>query len=224
MGDPVPSSAISDATVGGLSVIVVTGGADGDVLTRQSDGTYLPETPASGGIGGSVGSTDNRLVRSDGTGGSTVQSTGITVDDSNSITGVGSLTLSGNITHTGGTAFLATVLASGDIYLSGYNAYIALNGSGGSSTFDIRTQSTARIRNYANSAFAGLLVGSIVSDALICAGTYTVGTLPSASANAYKFATVSDSSVTTFGSTVAGSGSSKVMVFSNGTNWTVCAA
>lgn len=66
--------------------------------------------------------------------------------------------------------------------------------------------------------------GSITSSALICAGTYTVGTLPSAAANAYKFANVSDSSVTTFGTTVAGGGSSKVMVYSNGTNWTVCAA
>lgn len=59
---------------------------------------------------------------------------------------------------------------------------------------------------------------------LVSAGTYTAGTLPSAASNAYKFATVSDSSVTTFGTAVAGGGSSKVMVFSNGSNWTVCAA
>lgn len=221
--DPIFAANIIDATTGGVSLIQISGGSTGQVLTRQSDGTYAPAT-VSAGIGGSVGSNENRLVKTSGTGGSTVQGTGITVDSSNNITGAGSLTISGNFTQSGGTASLATVLASGDIYLSGYNAYISLNGSGGSSTFDIRTQSTARIRNYANSAFAGLLVGSIVSDALICAGTYTVGTLPSASANAYKFATVSDSSVTTFGSTVAGGGSSKVMVFSNGTNWTVCAA
>lgn len=43
---------------------------------------------AAGTIGGSTGSTDNRLIRSDGTGGSTIQSTGITVDDSNNVTGV----------------------------------------------------------------------------------------------------------------------------------------
>lgn len=56
MGDPVPSSAISDATTGGLSVIVITGGSDGDVLTQQADGTYAPETPSSGGSpGGSSG-------------------------------------------------------------------------------------------------------------------------------------------------------------------------
>ena len=44
MSDPVPSSAIYDATIGGRSVIVVSGGATGDVLTLQADGTYLPET------------------------------------------------------------------------------------------------------------------------------------------------------------------------------------
>lgn len=56
MGDPVPSSSISDATTGGLSVIVISGGSTGDVITKQSDGTYLPVTPASGGSpGGSSG-------------------------------------------------------------------------------------------------------------------------------------------------------------------------
>jgi hypothetical protein len=50
MSDPVPSSAIYDATTGGLSVIVITGGSTGDVLTQQSDGTYAPVTPSSGGV------------------------------------------------------------------------------------------------------------------------------------------------------------------------------
>lgn len=73
-------------------------------------------------------------------------------------------------------------------------------------------------------ALGSLLLTNLTASGLICAGTYTAATLPSASANAYKFATVSDSSVTTFGSTVAGGGSGKVQVFSNGSNWTVCAA
>lgn len=49
MSDPVPSSAIYDATTGGRSVIVITGGSTGDVLTLQGDGTYAPVTPESGG-------------------------------------------------------------------------------------------------------------------------------------------------------------------------------
>jgi hypothetical protein len=52
-------------------------------------------------------------------------------------------------------------------------------------------------------------------------GDFTVGTLPSAVANAGYECNVTDSSVTTFGSTVAGGGSSRVKLYSNGTNWTV---
>jgi polyisoprenoid-binding protein YceI len=55
-------------------------------------------------------------------------------------------------------------------------------------------------------------------------GDFTVATLPSASANPGHEANATDSSVTTFGSTVAGGGSSRVKVYSNGTNWTVQAA
>lgn len=52
-------------------------------------------------------------------------------------------------------------------------------------------------------------------------GDLTVATLPTASSNAGLEVNVSDSSVTTFGTTVAGGGSSHVKVRSNGTNWTV---
>lgn len=58
---------------------------------------------------------------------------------------------------------------------------------------------------------------------VIIPGTFTVGTLPSAASNDGAMARVSDSSVTTWGSTVVGGGSSKVAVRSNGTNWTVYA-
>lgn len=46
---------------------------------------------ASAKIAGNVGSTDNRLVRADGTGGKTVQGSAITVDDSGNLTGVGTI-------------------------------------------------------------------------------------------------------------------------------------
>lgn len=67
------------------------------------------------------------------------------------------------------------------------------------------------------------LVG-ITASTTICAGTYTVATLPSASANTYKFANVSDSLAPTLGATVAAGGSAKCQVWSDGTNWKVCAA
>ncbi len=43
------------ATPGGLSLLVVSGGADGQVLTQQADGTYAPEAAAGGSPGGSSG-------------------------------------------------------------------------------------------------------------------------------------------------------------------------
>ena len=50
----------------------------------------------------------------------------------------------------------------------------------------------------------------------------TVATLPSAAtAGVGSRAFVTDSSVSTFGSTVAGGGSTKVPVYSDGTNWKV---
>lgn len=53
-------------------------------------------------------------------------------------------------------------------------------------------------------------------------GVYTVATLPgAANLGVGARAFVIDSSVTTFGSTVAGGGSSKVPVYSDGTDWKV---
>jgi hypothetical protein len=54
----------------------------------------------SGTISGTVGITDNRLVRSDGVSGSVLQSTGVTVTDSNQLSGAlfGSRPSSGSIT------------------------------------------------------------------------------------------------------------------------------
>lgn len=51
-------------------------------------------------IGGTVGTTADRLVKSSGTGGSTVQSTGIGVDASNNLSGVGTI-VCGTLTTTG---------------------------------------------------------------------------------------------------------------------------
>jgi hypothetical protein len=54
--------------------VLADGANDGDVLTVQADGSVAFETPAGGGgIGGSTGSTDNAILRADGTGGSTLQ-------------------------------------------------------------------------------------------------------------------------------------------------------
>ena len=65
-----------------------------DATNPQELDTYLDtiDTSVAGKIGGTVGATDNRVPRSDGTGGKTLQATGITVDDSDNMSGVATLT------------------------------------------------------------------------------------------------------------------------------------
>jgi hypothetical protein len=61
-------------------VLTVTG-STGDVMTVQADGSYLAETPAGGGVGGSTGAVDNAVLRADGTGGVTLQTSAFTIAD-----------------------------------------------------------------------------------------------------------------------------------------------
>jgi len=63
--------------------------------------------------------------------------------------------------------------------------------------------------------------GGITTNGTAKLGDFTVATLPSAASNTGHECNAIDSSVTTFGSTVAGGGSNNVKVRSNGTNWTV---
>lgn len=204
MGDPVPSSAISDATVAGVSFIVMTGGSIGDVPTKQADGTYLPVTPSSGGITGSVGSTTNRLVKSSGTGGSTVQSTGITVDASNNVSGVGSVGCT-SINGSSNSTFTGYVAAVGGVYVGSFDGFITKSGSGASRTLDLCGVSIVRARNEANSADGPFSASSITASALMCCGAYTFATVPSASSNTGKFLRISDRA--------------QKHAYSDGTNW-----
>jgi hypothetical protein len=65
------------------------------------------------------------------------------------------------------------------------------------------------------------VTGNLTASGTVRLGTYTVGTLPSASANTRALAYVTDSNVGTFGSVVSAGGSLGVTVYSNGTNWLV---
>ena len=95
----------------------------------------------------------------------------------------------------------------------------------GSSTHYFSVGGTNRLEVGSSSQFSGnLTVTGLLNGHTAKLGDFTVATLPSAASNAGYEANVTDSSVTTFGSTVAGSGSSRVKVYSNGTNWTVQAA
>jgi hypothetical protein len=71
-----------------------------------------------GSLSGALGATDNRLPRTDGTGGTTLQSTGVAVDDSNNVSGVVGLTATGTVEGAaltqGGVAVWSTVVKTAD--------------------------------------------------------------------------------------------------------------
>lgn len=66
--------------------VAVYAKADGKLYIKDDAGTETDLTASGSGIGGSTGSTDNALLRADGTGGSTAQASAITVDDNGAIT------------------------------------------------------------------------------------------------------------------------------------------
>lgn len=87
-----------------------------------------------------------------------------------------------------------------------------------------RSGTTVAFRLGNDSADAPISCDSITASGIVSVGTYTVATLPAAGSNAYKMANVSDSNAAAsgnYGATVAGGGSNKVRVFSDGTNWVI---
>lgn len=64
-----------------LSQVITISGSTGQVVTKQANGTLALQDAASAGISGSTGATDNAILRADGTGGATLQSSNLTIDD-----------------------------------------------------------------------------------------------------------------------------------------------
>ena len=65
-------------------------------MTFAINGSDLPSS--SGDFSGPGSSTDNAVVRFDGTGGKTAQNSGVAIDDSNNVSGVGTLATTGDVT------------------------------------------------------------------------------------------------------------------------------
>ena len=84
-----------------------------------------------GGINGPASSTDNAAVRWDGAGGLTIQDSGIIIDDSNNVSGIGSATVQ---TLTAGTAVISSGTITGITDLA-----VADGGTGASSAANART-------------------------------------------------------------------------------------
>lgn len=124
---------------------------NGQVPTWNTGGTITWETGGGGGgsIGGSTGSTDNALIRADGTGGATVQSSNVTLADSGTalvFSGAAGLSASGtnqNVTltptGTGVTSIVGAATATGVVSGSG----IAVTGSAPKIRYDYISTSFA---------------------------------------------------------------------------------
>lgn len=336
-------------------IIGLSEAIDDEVATLLTAGTGITLTYndaantltiANSGIGGSTGATDNRILRSDGTGGATLQNSAVTIDDSGNISGLGTVACgaitapsianggsattfasNGNVTmpssaYVGtanyfgwtnrallnstsdgvvrinnwaanalGSLVCGAITASGQVNIAyadtsgadvsmptlsvrntstnsswvssqirvsvgtGYSTYPEVwleatrNAVWGDVTMvrtvsnhplDFVTNGIRRARITATGRWlintttddgtnqfqvnGGVSCGSLAASGLVFVGTYTVATLPSASANAGAIAQVTDSSVTSNGSAVSGGGSSRVAVFSNGTTWDVVVA
>jgi hypothetical protein len=77
----------------------VDDGTNGQALT--TDGSGVLSWADTGGVTGPVSSTDNAIARYDGTTGDLIQNSGVTIDDSNNVSGVGTLVTTGDATING---------------------------------------------------------------------------------------------------------------------------
>lgn len=161
-----------------------------------------------GGVGGSTGATDNRVLRADGTGGSTVQSSPITIDDSGNVTGVGTLAVSTGVNLPNGTyGSPPIVFASAAAIYAASNAVLLKSPNGSLGTFDNTGCFTAS--KFANGTSGSTTIGNATGGTSHAGpaklGIYTFATVPTASSyTGYKI-TISDRAYRS--------------AYSDGTNW-----
>ncbi len=195
-------------------------------------------------IVGSVGATDNRLVRSDGTGTKTVQSTGITVDDSNNTIIPGTLDQQGDVSDSTGTFTIADTTAMTGIthaFGASGNASVALSlnaVAGGAKTLEyytgssrrwsVRTDTDAESGSDAGATFrisaftdASGFIDNAVSIARVAGGTFTLNrpldansSITSGSGNVLVTTTTGNLALTA----PAGTAATTKIVGSDGTN------
>jgi hypothetical protein len=165
--DPVPSAAIYDATTGGRSVIIVTGGSTGDVLTLQADGTYIAATPAGGSLSG-TGAVDNAVLRADGTGGATLQNSAFIIAD-NATASPNNTVNHASIQATGGTTNVSLSIVpkgTGAFCLQVPDGTAAGGNARGANAVDLQTTRSAATQVASGSnSFIGSGINNTVSGA-----------------------------------------------------------
>lgn len=67
----------------------------------RGDGTWATGPAAGGFVAGPGSATDNAVARFDGAGGTTIQNSGVIIDDSNNVSGIGTLSVNGITNGTG---------------------------------------------------------------------------------------------------------------------------
>jgi len=107
-------------------------------------------TIANTGLGGSTGSTDNRILRSDGTGGATVQNSAVTIDDSGNITGLAAISAgNGSISASAPVLVLAQTWNNAGVAFNAIDLNVSNTASATLSTFaTFRRDGTNRIVFY----------------------------------------------------------------------------
>lgn len=137
-----------------LPIAELTTPTDGHIIAyNATNDEFELVAPSGGGIGGSTGATDNAILRADGTGGSTVQNTGITVDDNNRVAMPGSATdgiLFGSLAGTFGNL----IFRSGNMFVGvENNQFFIVCDQGGNSQF--RVSHNGNLDSYVNSSQTG---------------------------------------------------------------------
>ena len=129
---PTVTSSVATALRTSSGTVLTMGAvSDGQTLTR-SGSTIVGATGS--GLGGSTGATDNRVLRADGTGGATVQSSAVAIDDSGNVTGAGSIDV-GNADTTLSRPGAGDIAVEGNtVYRAGGTDVAVADGGTGAST------------------------------------------------------------------------------------------